>query len=153
MVQIKLGKRDKELLRELQKNCKQSMRKLSRKVDLPITTMHRRIKRMEKAGVIKGYTAVVDAKKINKPVTAFMLATVKYRMNVDKIAEELMKIPGIQEVHYLIGEWDLMLKLRVSTLDDYYNFSARTVLQMPGITNTSGIIAPKTFKETCAIEV
>lgn len=153
MVKTKLDELNLNILRELQKDAKMSMRALSKKIATPVSTLHRRIKKLEDNNVIKYYSAIIDPKAVDMNVTAFMLAQVEYRKDVDKIAESLKKIRGMQEVHYAIGEWDILMKLKIPTLDDYYKFSAEKALQLEGVSNTTGIIAPKTFKEEPIVQI
>ena len=153
MDKIKLTDNDKAILGELQKDCKQSMRSLSGKINVPITTLHRRIKRMEALGVITGYHAKLDSKKVGKAVTAFMVLELKREKDAKAVGEKLGKLEGVQEVHYAAGQWDLVIKLKVSDLDSYYKFSAEGTMQIEEIAHAIGILAPRTFKEECMIEL
>ncbi|MGC8849894.1 MAG: Lrp/AsnC family transcriptional regulator, partial [Candidatus Bathyarchaeia archaeon] len=75
---MKLDKLDLKILRILQENCKLSAREIASELDVPITTVYSRIKRMEDSGLIKAYRALLDPKKIGKGATAFILASVAY---------------------------------------------------------------------------
>jgi len=153
MVEIKLDESDKAILNGLQKDCKQSMRKLSKQINVPITTLHRRIKRLEKLGVITGYHARVDSKKVGKDVTAFMVLALNRKADVQAVGEKLGKMEGVQEVHYTAGEWDMILKVKMPDLDSYYKFSAEGTIQFEEIDHGIGIIVPRTFKEESIIEI
>ena len=76
---VKLDKKDIEILRLLQEDCRSSTKQIARKIGSPITTVYAKIKRMEELGLIQKYTAVLDAKKLGKGTTAIILASFNYR--------------------------------------------------------------------------
>lgn len=112
-----LSKKDKMILEELQKDCRQSMRKLSRKLGIPATTIHERIRKMIKKGVIKKFSAILDLEKIGLPTTAIVLVKrsgteKKGKIDYKHIGKVLSKFPEIQEVYVVTGEYDAILKIR-----------------------------------------
>ena len=67
-----MDKKDAKILKVLKENAKLSTQQISKKTLIPITTVHHRIKKMEKEGVINGYTTIVDNKKIGKNIAAYV---------------------------------------------------------------------------------
>jgi len=151
---MKISNNDKKILNIVQslEYCVPKVTKIAKKLKMHPATVHSRLKKMQKEGILVGYSARVDSKKCGKPVTAFMLMNVELHKNVEETAARISKVKGVQELHYTSGEWDLMAKLKVDSLDDYYKFSAEGVLQLEGISRTRGIIIPNTFKETASID-
>jgi DNA-binding Lrp family transcriptional regulator len=104
IMKFKLDDKDLAILNLVQKNCKMTAREIAKTIDSPVTTVFAKIKRMEKLGVIKGYRAVLDSKKLNKGTTAFILASVSYgvkkggQQSQRKIAKEIAIFPEVQEV-------------------------------------------------------
>jgi len=74
---LMLDKKDKEILKELQKDSRLSTTKLSSKVGMKRTTVLDRINKMKQSGIIKTFTAVPNYRKIGKPVTVFFLVSFK----------------------------------------------------------------------------
>jgi Lrp/AsnC family leucine-responsive transcriptional regulator len=112
---LKLDEKDLAILNLLQKNCKMTAKEIARKINSPITTVFAKIKRMEQQGIIKEYRAVLDHKKLDFGVTAFILASFSYRANKEEtplsqrvIAEQISKFPEVQEVHIISGDWDIL---------------------------------------------
>jgi Lrp/AsnC family transcriptional regulator for asnA, asnC and gidA len=151
---MKITTNDKKILNLVQslEYCVPKVTKIAKKLKMHPATVHSRLKKMQKDGLLTGYSAHVDSKKCGKPVTAFMLMNVELHKKVEEVGARLGKIKGVQEVHYTSGEWDLLAKVKVDSLDDYYRFSAENALQIEGISRTRGIIIPNTFKETAAID-
>lgn len=114
---MKLDDIDKALLKELQKDCKQPIRDLSKKLKLSKTAIHHRIKKLEREKVISGYAALIDPAKIGHPSTAFMLFKIKQFPTKEKefplisLADNLAKVDRISEVYSLVGESDILIKV------------------------------------------
>jgi DNA-binding Lrp family transcriptional regulator len=86
---LKLDEKDLAILNLLQKNCKMTAKEIAKKINSPITTVFAKIKRMEQQGIIKEYRAILDHKKLNFGVTAFILASFSYRTDTrDSIITE-----------------------------------------------------------------
>jgi len=129
MIKMALDDTDKKLLRELQENCKQSTRKLAKKLGIHSTTVLYRMNKLEKEGFIKRYTAVLDPKKFGQKSTAFVMIKVNNFMQkgeteypIDRISKKLQKIESVSEIHIMVGEFDIMLKVRGESLEDIAQF-------------------------------
>lgn len=146
----KLTEKDFKILQELQKDCKKTLKQLSKITKIPITTIYDRVRRMEKDGLITKYSAILDHKKLNFPITAFILvSTVKdEETNEDTIIDEVSRFLNVQESHLISGEWDLVLKMRAKSVDEIGDFVLNKLRKIKGISRTQTFIALKTAKET-----
>lgn len=117
-----ISEKDLEILRELQKDSSGGLKKLSRKLKMPVTTVYDRKKKMEKNGIIKKYKAVLDPDKVNKPIVAFILLRINSNTPLKQAGKELAKISGVMEVHVITGEWDILLKVRAKDIKEIGNF-------------------------------
>ncbi|HET6451135.1 MAG TPA: Lrp/AsnC family transcriptional regulator [Spirochaetia bacterium] len=106
---------DRKILDLLQGNAKLSNAEIAESVGLTVSSVHERVKKLERKGVIKGYVAVVDAEKMGKPLLAFSRLTVSnhdgLRTAVQKLCEQE---PDILECHNVAGEDCYILKIRAS---------------------------------------
>ena len=86
-----LSENDVKILSLLKKNAKLSSREISEKTSIPVTTVHNKIKKMEKEGVIKGYRAVLDKKKLGHHIHALIHITVdsKYMIENEITQEDI----------------------------------------------------------------
>lgn len=154
-----IDKKDKAILEELQENAKQSSRDLSRKLGIPATTIHERIKRMEKEGVIKGYHVALDYEKVGMPTTAMVLVSRMPRTTPEKrtfykrIAEYAAKIPEVQEAHVVTGEYDMVLKVRGKNEKEVGSFIVDKLWNLPEVERTLTLMSFYTAKDTCKIEL
>jgi len=154
----KLDKKDLAILTLMQKNCKYTARKIAEKINSPITTVFAKIKRMEELGIIKEYKAILDSKKLNCGTTAFILASVSYgTKNSDApisqrvIAEQIAKFPGVQEVHIISGNWDILIKVKEKDVDTIGKFVIDKLRTVKGIEKTLTCMVFGTQKETTDI--
>jgi len=157
-MEIKLDKKDLKILQIIQKNCQLSSKDIAKKVGSPITTVFSKIKRMEKMGIIKEYRAIVDPKKLGFSATAFILASVSYSINGEKvsqreIAKEIAKFPEVQEVHIITGDWDLLIKIRAENVDKMGKFVIDKLRLVKGIEKTLTCMVFETVKETTDVPI
>jgi DNA-binding Lrp family transcriptional regulator len=143
---INMDKKDQSLIRIMEKEGKLSSRKLALKTGLPISTAHRRVRKLEKEGIIKGYRAIVDYQKTNRPIPILVFINLeetnkkeKYTP-ISKIKEELSKIRDIYEVFFTQGgKWDLIVKARLEKLKNTNQFMEK-IRQIKGIEEVSSSI-------------
>ncbi|MEM5875321.1 MAG: Lrp/AsnC family transcriptional regulator [Candidatus Aenigmatarchaeota archaeon] len=146
---------DKIIINELQKNCKITTKKLARKLNLPISTVFTRIKNLERQGIIKEYKAILDAKKLNKSTTAFILLSYdpSYKISQEKVAKKLSLIPNVQEVHIITGEWDILIKIKSENVEELGRIILNKIREIEGIEKSYSLIVLKTIKETTEIQI
>ncbi len=104
---------DRKILDLLQGNAKLSNAELAECVGLTVSSVHERVKKLERKGVIKGYVAVVDADKLRKPLLAFVRLTVASHEQARTSVKDLCASePDILECHNVAGEDCYILKAR-----------------------------------------
>jgi Lrp/AsnC family transcriptional regulator, leucine-responsive regulatory protein len=104
---------DRKILDLMQGNAKLSNAELAECVGLTVSSVHERVKKLERKGVIKGYVAVVDADKIGKPLLAFVRLTVASHEQARASVKDLCESePDILECHNVAGEDCYILKVR-----------------------------------------
>ncbi len=157
---IKLDKQDLEILRILQKNCRLSAKEISKKTGILPTTVYAKIKRMEELGVIKSYNAVLDSKKLGKPVSAFILVSFEYRQAGEKelisqreIAKKISAFPEVQEVHIIIGEWDILIKIKSASVENVGKFVIDKLRKVKGIGKVVTSMGFSSEKESLEIDI
>jgi len=150
-----LDKRDMEILKLLQKNCRMTAKEMAKKIGIPITTVYAKIKRMEELGVIKQYKAILDSKKLDKGAAAFILTSFVYRpggrgkpLSQRDVAKQIAAFPEVQEVHIITGGWDILIKVKADHVDTLGKFVMDKLRIVEGIENTLSCIVYETVKET-----
>ncbi|MEM2440206.1 MAG: Lrp/AsnC family transcriptional regulator [Candidatus Bathyarchaeia archaeon] len=159
-MEVKLDEKDLAILALLQENCRLTAREIAQEIGSPITTVFAKIKRMEQLGILKEYRAVLDHKRLDFGVTAFILASFSYRTNKEEaplsqraIAEQISKFPEAQEVHIISGDWDILLKVKDKDVDAIGRFVVDKLRTVKGIEKTLTCIVFDTLKETTAIPI
>jgi len=155
---IKLDKKDVEILKFIQEDCKKSVKEIARKISSPITTVYAKIKRMEDLGIIKNYKTILDAKKLDKGTTAFILVSFGYRTpGIDKpldqreIANKIAKFPEVLESHLLSGNWDIIIKVKAKDVDEIGKFVVDKLRKLEGVEKTLSCLVYGTSKESLDI--
>jgi len=102
--------------------CTPKIAQIAKKLKEPSTTIHYNIKRLEKEGKIKVYSAVFDYKKIDEGHCTYILVNLiqeKYG-NPEEVAKMIAKDSKVESVDICTGDYELLIKLRTKDIDDYY---------------------------------
>jgi len=147
---MKLDKFDKEILRVLQKDATISMAELSQKVGLSHTPCWRRVKKLEKEGIIKQKVTILDHKKLNLGVSVFIYVSLKNHDSVSLMSFEkaVQDINEIVECHTTSGEKDYLLKVIVESVEEYEKLLKAKLTQLPCVDHISSTFALKQVKNT-----
>lgn len=119
-----LDKVDIQILRVLQENARLTTKELASKVSLSSTPVYERLKRLEAAGYIKKYMAVLDAEKLDRGFVVF--CNIKMQRLSKEISENFAKvirsIPEVTECYNVSGAYDFMLKIHAPDMRYYKEF-------------------------------
>lgn len=115
---------DHRILRELRRNGRITNQELSEKVNLSPSPCLRRVRAMEEAGLIAGYTAVIDQAKFGKPVTLFVRVKISNhcRDAVSEFENSVQQMDNVLSCYLISGDYDYMLHVIVESTDDYERF-------------------------------
>ena len=152
---IKLDKINRQILGILQKSSSITNSDLAKTVGLAPATTLERVKKLETSGVIKGYVALVDQKKIGKPITAFVEISMTNHSAaaIKEFSKEITAIPEVLECHHLAGDKDFLLKVITEDIETYRNFALDKLAAIPGIGNVCTLFTLDTIKDSTGIPV
>ncbi|MEW6722420.1 MAG: Lrp/AsnC family transcriptional regulator [Candidatus Micrarchaeota archaeon] len=138
MKEIKLDENDFLLLDALKSDARQTIAELSTRLGIPRATVHERIVRMKKAGVIRRFTIEQDYAKTGLPTMSFVLAAYSQAPRTDQheAARQIAKIGGVLGVYIISGEWDLLIKVRGKTIEDIGTLILDRIRNTPGVAKT-----------------
>jgi Lrp/AsnC family leucine-responsive transcriptional regulator len=160
MAEVSLDEKDRDILRMLMEDAKAPVKDIAARIDAPITTVYSRIKRLEDAGVIRGYKTVVDAGKLGRPTTAFIFASFTYRPpGVDKdldqreTARRVARFPEVQEIHIITGDWDFLIKVKERDVSSVGRFVVDKLRTVQGISKTLTCMVFDSAKETTDVPI
>ena len=144
-----IDKKDEIILSELKKNARNTTKNIGKKVNIPRITVHDRIQKMIKNGVIKSFDVKIDYNKIGLPTEVFIF--VSFLPNADisqrELAKRISKFDRILEVHIISGEYDLLLKVRGKSLEEIGEIVIDKLRNIKGVGKTLTFACFDTVKE------
>ncbi|MDF2986937.1 MAG: Transcriptional regulator [Eubacterium sp.] len=141
---------DLSIIDLLQKDGRASISEIGSKINLSVSAVGERIKKLEKSGVIQQYTVIIDGKHFNKELTALMFISLDSPKFVDKFMKFVDEEHDILECHYIAGNYDYMIKIvtnNPATLEHLLN----KIKSVPGIAKTYTNVVLKTVKNNYSI--
>lgn len=153
MPNLTIGAVDLRILKALQENARLSNVELSEKVNLSPSQCYRRLRRLEEAGVVQGYTVRVDPETVGLDVTAFVSVSLgKHGENpAARFAESVRDIPEILECHSVTGEADYLLRVTAPDLKAFSDFLMHRLMSIPGVDSVRSSIALECIKRQTAL--
>jgi DNA-binding Lrp family transcriptional regulator len=143
----RLDDKDRSILEILQENGDYTTRQIAKRTLLPITTVHNRIQKLKKDGIIKRFTIEVDHSAIDKGFMVYLLVSV----NIEKIRElkktqhdiarELRGFYFIEKVNVVAGGTDIVCVVRVKDVKEYDKVLLTKIQQIEGIKETKSMVA------------
>lgn len=135
---------DKKLLGLLQADTKKTTKELSMVLNLSVTAVYERIKKLEREGVIDKYVALLDRNKVGKAFVVFChIKLIQHTKDfVTTFESEVVKLDEVLECFHVSGDYDYILKVHVKDMDEYREFmiTKLTSLQHIGSTHSSFMI-------------
>lgn len=117
----KIDEIDKRILNELSKNCRRSLRQISRKLEISITTLSSRIEKLEKSGVIENYSAILNPEILGYDLTAIIEISVS-KGKLLEVEKEVAKNKNVFAVYDVTGTSDAMVIARFKKRADLNAF-------------------------------
>lgn len=132
---IRLDETDVKLLNALQKDAKANTKELCDKLNLSKTPVYERMRRLEKEGVIKGYSAIIDNKKVGLPLVVFCNVSLAVHddEHIERFKKDISGIEEIMECYSTGGFYDFLLKIVLKDLDEYNTFVFEKLTKVHGI--------------------
>ena len=146
---------DKSLLSLLQQNSKLTIKELARHLNLTQSPIFERIKRLEKEGYIKGYTAKIDRKKVGLKLLVFCNISLKEH-DAKFIATFEKDIQGLDEViacYHIGGLFDYLLKVVCTDMDAYQEFVAKKLASLGNIGRVQSSFVMTEVKEQTLLPI
>ncbi|MHA1614855.1 MAG: Lrp/AsnC family transcriptional regulator [Candidatus Thorarchaeota archaeon] len=148
-----LDELDHKILRELQRECRTSLKDIANLVGAPTSTVHYRVKRLEKNGIIEGYYAKINSEKVSLDYLTLIAITAEYGQNYyNKIGAKLAKVGGIWAVYYTLGENDFYVLTRCKNREEYMKILDE-MMSITGLTRTKTQVIAKVIKEEPRLDI
>ncbi|MGR3271407.1 Lrp/AsnC family transcriptional regulator [Thalassococcus profundi] len=150
-----LDETDRRILRALQAGGRISNADLAEAVNLSPSACHRRVQRLEASGVIAGYVALLNARKLGMPTYVFV--EIKLATQADEVLDAFEKavarVPHVLECHLMAGSADYLLKIVAEDTEDFARIHRQYLTRLPGVTQMQSSFALRTVFKTTALPV
>jgi DNA-binding Lrp family transcriptional regulator len=132
---MELDKLDRELLRLLQADGRLTNAELAQRIGLSASAAFRRLQRLERSGVIAGYSATLDGEAIGKPTTVFIEVTLASQVGtaLDAFERAVAACDDVLECHLMSGDFDYLLRVAVADMRDYERVHRQQVAAFPHV--------------------
>ena len=141
-----LDERDLAIVSALQEDARATYADVAQRVGLSASAVHDRVRKLEQAGVIKGYRAVVDPEGIGLLVTALIAATPLDPRQPDDLPERLADLPEVEDCYSVAGEASYILKVRTRTTGELEDL-IRRLREKAGVATRTTVVLSVPFED------
>ena len=145
-----LDKIDRRILDLLQKDGRSTMTDLAAKVGLSTTPVTERVRRLEREDVITGYHARVNPKALGKNLLVFVEIKLSAKSGevFERVKKEMLFVPEVMECHLVSGDFDYLIKARMSEMGEYRRLLGNILLKLPAAAESRSYVVMEELKET-----
>jgi DNA-binding Lrp family transcriptional regulator len=136
---------DRQILAELQEDGRRTVTELAGKVGLSLSPCHRRLRELERSGVIRGYRAVVDPESVGLAFQALVFVTMRQedRDTLLGFEQAVARVPNVVQAQRLFGDPDYLLRIITADLNAYARLEDETLAALPGVQRLTSTLVMK----------
>ena len=138
---------DLKILFILQNRGRSRLADIAEEVALSAPAVMERVKKLEATGVIKGYQALLDGKKVGKDITAFIGVSIGNQRDIDGFAAQMLRNPDVLECHHITGDESFILKVKSANTTSLEKLLGE-IRSVDGVTRTVTRVVLSTAKES-----
>lgn len=150
---MNLDVKDRQLLNLLQENSKRTTKSLAAELNLSVTAVFERIKKLEKQQVIGSYVAMVNRQKVDRDF--LVICHVKLIQHskecITQFEREICRFPEVLECFHVSGDYDYILKIIVKDIAEYRDFMVTKLTNLQHIASTQSAFMIKEVKSTTIV--
>lgn len=152
---MKIDSIDKQILSILQQDAQITNVELAKKIGISPPAMLERVKRLEKNGIIKRYVAIVDPSKVSKGIFALVSVSLSAHQlsSIDQFTRQIKKLDEVLECYHVAGEEDFILKIAVSSIEEYEKFILSKLTKINGVSKVNTKFVLSTVKYNTKIKI
>ncbi|ODT73322.1 MAG: AsnC family transcriptional regulator [Pelagibacterium sp. SCN 63-23] len=139
---------DRKILRALQEDGRMTIQAIADRVGLSPSPCLRRIRQMERAEIITGYSATVDQKAAGLPVSVFISIRLERQRarELDAFAAAIGRWPEVMDAYLMTGQFDFLLRVVCADLESYEHFLREKLTQVEGVASIESSFSLDTIK-------
>ena len=131
---------DHKIIEALKEDGRSTVREVSKKIREPITTVHNRLNKLRKEGVIKKFTIVPDYEKLGKPISAFVFLNINHdkldKEGIEGMKKQLRSFPEVDKLFAVTGDVDFIVSIRIASIKELDTFLLRKLRSLKAIQKT-----------------
>jgi Lrp/AsnC family transcriptional regulator len=145
-----LDETDIRILRLLQKDAHYKLKDIAAKINLSLTPVHDRVKRLEREGIIDKYVTVLNKKKLGKNLTVYCQVTlVKQNYDISVVFNQaILNMPEVVECNFISGSFDYLLKIVLEDMESYHHFHQKKLSVLPEVSLINSFFIISEVKNT-----
>jgi len=155
MLIFKLDRIDHAILHELQLDGRLSNVNLAERINLSESACLRRVRRLERDGVIERYTSLIDQAKAGRPENVFVEITLNQQQqrNLADFEQAVRQVPEVMECYLMAGDADYLLRVIVADAADYERIHSGHLTRLPGVARVRSSFALRTVTKKTEIPI
>ncbi len=152
---MNLDDTDRKILNLLQANALLTIREIAGQINLSITPVHDRIKKLEREGVIERYVTLLNRKALGRSLTVYCFVTLDKQRQESflEFNDAIRQMPEVLECAVVSGNFDYLLKVVVGDMDEYNTFYQSKLSVLKSVSHMSSSFVMEEVKSTTAIGV
>lgn len=144
---------DLTIMKTLQENARSSYQDIAGRIGVSRVTVHERIRKLIESGIIEGFHARVNARRIGYPVTAIVGLNTIQGSESYRTIEELRQLAEVEEVHVVTGRYDYLVKVRAMDNEDLQRILFNKIDQVYGFQRAETMVVLSSSVEKCGIDM
>ena len=150
-----LDETDKKILRLLQEDAHLTLKDIAQQINLSLTPVHDRVKRLRQEGIIEKYVTILNKKKIGKNLTVYCQVTlIKQTHDTSEgFNQSIMNLPEVVECNFVSGSFDYMLKIVVPDMESYHQFHQQKLSVLSGVSLIHSFFVMLEVKSTTILPI
>lgn len=150
-----LDETDHRILQLLQTNAQLTIKEIAADINLSITPVHDRIKKLEREGVIEKYVTILNKKRLGKGLTVFCNVTLdkQQRENFQEFNEAMLQMPEVVECCVVSGTFDYLIKIIATDVESYHTFYQEKLATLKAISHISSFFVMSEVKSTTSLPI
>lgn len=152
---MNINKLDLDILRLLQKDARLTIKEVSSAVNLSITPVHDRIRKLEREGLIERYVALLNRQKLGKSLLVYCNVTLdkQRKESFEEFNEAVLHMPEVLECSVVSGSFDYLMKVVVDNMESYNQFYQQKLTVLESVLHISSFFVMSEVKSTTELPI
>lgn len=143
---------DLKILFILQNHGRSRLADIAQAVELSVPAVMERVKKLEAGGIIQGYQALLNSKKVGKDITAFIGVSISHQRYIDNFAQQMLQHHDVLECHHVTGDESFLLKVKSANTASLEKLLGE-IRSVEGVTRTVTKVVLSTAKESQTLDL